>query len=475
MIISDIKRGISGFQESLIASSKIIINFQSVVNIFLVKETEEIENLAEFEPWTPNIYEDAIESLDEKISYLTEIINSSPNSDHNFSSIKIYLEELIPIFTPDEHYDSFDRDLESWIVSVLFSIEIDNKKLNQSLEYGITFYEQVTNLVFLKHKVFPFLTQSIYKLVMSGEGTLGIERSKNEDWNSVKQLVQALELDIEKEESYLRGNWASGLEQIEKLREKLFYLSNIMDYYWGRTSAIILSSSLDSELSSLEKKLQTLSTTFSPNQNFVFEFAKDFFELLDRIEAEQVYLENYGLKDKDNLMNRGRKLRRDYEQKCFALSGLTPKLDQNKITKNGILRNSKSKPKSEISHGFKKLATEPENNEEYIKNELNEFINKERYSETPNPEQMLYYDSLKLVLNNYRIFEEIRQWSGFISNTLKSIYIEINSDKLRGLINILDELLEFEPESLRFLRELESHIFKIEQMISAGELNSPVI
>ena len=109
-----------------------------------------------------------------------------------------------------------------------------------------------------------------------------------------------------------------------------------------------------------------------------------------------------------------------------------------------------------------------------INEELKELINQEKYSEYPNPEQMQFFENLKIVLDNFPIFFETRQWTGFVSNTLKNIYIETANSKVEGLISIVNELLVFENDSLRFVGDFEKHIIKVDDLITEQQLDDIV-
>lgn len=450
------------------------------------QDTSTIFAEEKFEPWNSESFNSALDSLQELVSKIRQDKNQLEETRMQMRSISkenidAVLHEAGKNFQKDGDYRYYDQDYFLWVKGIGISLAYYNREFEERFEIATDLFEDVFELLFIKDRLFPFLLTETYRITNQQDTSEYSSFSGNSPWEMINRLSSGMRFRLEILEGRLYNRWPRGLRIVHELKENELKIKRATSYMWGKSCSIKLQNSLSQriqdakqsivrctregiqsikQINSLSSEISSIKRVFKVNNKLMLRYSQ-----FNSDKMDAMIVEIQGL----------------YEALCFTLSDLreTSEIhDPLEMDKKGLKDLKKlAEDQSNLNQEDQLIsqALLPEKNGYFIDQEIDKVIDAERYSQYPNHVKIGYYSSLKFVLSNFQLFERIYQWFKAVSDSLKTLNIEITEFASKNIKSVFRELLRYDHEVSVFIDELESHVSLVEELIASSKMDNVVI
>lgn len=172
-----------------------------------------------------------------------------------------YKNMLLPIASKFEArgvHATMDENWIKWIRGLLYSSQVWSDILGQRLVKCVNLFEDISELIFLSDKAFPFLLDNITRL--SHENKLQKIRLEDQigQWKDLSQFLKGMELRLNHLRTKLSSKWIEGAKETGVLLEDVYRLKKMVSFLWGEASATIIYKRLADQILELTKTMNKL-------------------------------------------------------------------------------------------------------------------------------------------------------------------------------------------------------------------------
>jgi hypothetical protein len=172
-----------------------------------------------------------------------------------------YKNLLLPIAAKFEGtgiHAMMDQNWIRWIRNLLHSSHVWSDILDQRLSKCLVLFDDVSELIFLSDKVFPFILDSITRLSQENK----LMNIKLDDqlaqWKELSHFLKGLELKLTHLKAKLSSKWLEGAREVGVLFDDVYRLKKMVSFLWGEASATRIYNKLATQIQEISKSISRL-------------------------------------------------------------------------------------------------------------------------------------------------------------------------------------------------------------------------
>lgn len=283
----------------------------------------------------------------------------------DLNRVKTTLLTMAKKFGPGGIHTQMDDTWINWIRGLSFSLQTWSNIFGQRLAKAVGLFDDITELLFLSDRVFPFILENVRKLAQESKYDAKAEE-KAADWKDLSSFLKGLDIRLNHLQARLAPKWAEGSKVVEEMLARSTKLKKVVVFLWGEVSAKRVYSNLNREIAELIGVVSRmhLDKNYRYDKNILATIAEKVFTLVEDFGSHENHFLKYKTLDVPSIKEKVIGLRDAYEKLCMRLASFT---DDENLTRSKNAADNKQKittPSGIVG----KQATQPELNDAFIRN-----------------------------------------------------------------------------------------------------------
>lgn len=162
---------------------------------------------------------------------------------------------------------SMDEAWIRWIRNLLHSTQVWSDILAQRLSKCLALFEEVSEIIFLSDKAFPFILDTITKLAQANKQQNVRLDDQLAQWKDLSQFLKGMELRLVHLKAKLSSKWQEGSKEVGVLLDDVFRLKKMVSFLWGEASATRIYARLVAQIQEIVKSILKLQGEKNVNFN----------------------------------------------------------------------------------------------------------------------------------------------------------------------------------------------------------------
>lgn len=263
-------------------------------------------------------------------------------------------------FNAEGTHAQMNQNWISWVRGLSFSLQTWSDVLGQRLQNAVGLFEDVTELLFLSDRMFPFVLEQVRKTATEGKFEMN-NQDKAPEWKDLSSFLKAMDIRLSHLRARLGHKWPEGAKAVQEMELRAGRIKKIVAFLWGEVSAKRIYSKLTKEIGDLGNVISRvhLDKNFRYDKNALSSLADKVFCLVEDFGSHENHFLKYKALDVSSIRDKVIGLRDAYEKLCMRLSNFPE--DENLLrSKQG----GEQKPKISTPGGIiGKQAAHPELND----------------------------------------------------------------------------------------------------------------
>ena len=207
-------------------------------------------NIAEADAFLEKLRQDALSAAE-----IQALLGGRLDSQA-YAGLKARVESIASGFGEGGAQARMEEARLQWARNLSYSLQVWSEILSQRLSKATSLFEEVTELIFLSDRAFPFVLNQIKTL--SEENKAAGRRSEEllSDWKDVSLFLKGLDLKLNHLEAKLEAKWVEGAKEVRRLLEDARRLKRLTSFLWGEASTSRIYQRISDQLSGLAESIQ---------------------------------------------------------------------------------------------------------------------------------------------------------------------------------------------------------------------------
>lgn len=346
--------------------------------IYVDKSTKSLVNTEKLQVWSDEDLDRTMQEVNEKLDMARDdnLICVQLTSEFNErSDLKRFKDILMPIahkFDEGGLYAQMDASWIRWIKNLLYSGQVWSDILAQRLSLCNSIFDDISELIFLADKAFPFVLDQIRRISQESKQPKAKLDDFLSQWKDMSLFLKGIELKLNHLKSKLDSKWAEGSKEMNVLLEDVHRLKKMVGFLWGESSATRVYNRLLEQIQIITKSINSMhgEKNLRYNKTNLTNLAEKVFHLvvvLRQSKEDFGSLENQFSKYKSlnvqEVKIKVNNIRYAYETLCTRLAGFEEDELALKRRKGETTEDTKNEKKGGIA---RRHATTPELNNNFI-------------------------------------------------------------------------------------------------------------
>lgn len=283
----------------------------------------------------------------------------------DLNRVKAVVVNLANKFSEEGIHSLMDNNWIFWVRGMSFSLQAWSNIFGQRLAKALGLFQDVTELLFLSDRVFPFMLEQIKKVAQEGRHDHNVEE-RAADWKHLNMFVKGMDLRLNHLKARLATKWAEGAKAVDEMLKRGSRLRKIVVFLWGEISAKRLYFKLDKEIGELANAINRMNLDKSSRYDkaALALYAEKVFTLVEDFGSHENHFMKYKSLDVHSIKTKVTDLRDAYERLCMRLSNFPDDDTRARPKSYGDTKPRLAQPIGVLG----KQANNPELNDNFIRN-----------------------------------------------------------------------------------------------------------